>query len=78
MTCRRQNILMSRLTAAGAVNLAQGRKADHSAAYQEALATLRSHTEDCEECINALRSGFPELQDKQFTMISLNPIREEV
>ena len=78
MTCRRQNALMSRLTAAGAANLAEGRKADNSAAYQEALSTLRSHAEDCEECINALKSGFPELKNKQLTMISLiQPIHEE-
>jgi len=71
MTCQRQQILMSRLTAAGAVNLAQGKPADRSDAYQEALSVLRSHAEDCADCINALKSGFPELQGKQLHMISL-------
>ena len=39
--------------------------------HRFALAYLQAHAEACEECIEALRSAFPETTGKAFHMVSL-------
>lgn len=71
MSCNRYYILLDKLSQTGAAEQARGLKAGSTAAYQEALARVRVHAEDCEECIAGVKRAFPELNGKTYRVISL-------
>ena len=69
--CARYEQLRQALEQAGTDARVDGQMPDDTAACRLALTKLRSHAEDCQECIEALFGAFPETVGKQRRMVSL-------